>query len=71
MNKKKLNKKELFFSIMIPVMIVSFLTILFIPKMENYWLEIAIKAGIISVIGLFLGLIIHRYRSKHIPRNDT
>ena len=71
MNKNKLNKKELFFFSILPIIIVSFLTVLFLPAMENYWLRKVIMIGIIVSVSLILMLIIRWYRYRQQSCKDT
>jgi len=71
MNKKKLNKKELFFSIVLPVMIATILVFSFLPDMENYWLRLVIIIGIMAPLTLILSLGIRWCRSRRISRNST
>jgi len=37
---------------------------LFFPKIENFWLDIFIKGGIIGVIGIFAMSLLFKYRAR-------
>jgi len=71
MNKKKLNKKELFFSIMIPIMIITFLITLFFPTMENYWLRMLLMIGTMIIVNTIVVLTIHWFKLRQTFHKDN
>jgi len=64
MKSKKINKKELFFLIIIPISISAFLIFSFFPVIENYWLEVLLKTVTMIVISSILSLIMYRIRTR-------